>query len=167
MKTLMVLTPHEMLGKLSVELPRTFGKYWQNATMAGLHLTAFVTRRSGSAAAAWEVSPLLGLLVTVWAAMSALIISQVLRLHDTPSCSMGRICGSLLGIAISLSVSVIGCTIHVPSAMQMVLAVGICAIFTRLPMPTAKAADQSWTIGRTRLSGINLGEPPVCFSRLA
>jgi hypothetical protein len=161
MKALMVLTPHEKLGKLSVALLHALGKYRQNATMAGLHLTALLSRRSGSATAAWEVSPLLGLLVTVWAAISALIISQVIRLHDTQSCSMGRICGSLLGIAISLSVSVIGCTIHVPSATQMVLAVGICTIFTRLPMPTATSADRSWTIGRARLSGINLGEPPV------
>jgi hypothetical protein len=160
MKVPMVLTPHERLGKL-VTFPGTFGKYRQNATMAGLNLIAFVTRCSGSATAAWEVSPLLGLLVTVWAAISALIISQVIRLQDTQSCSMGHICGSLLGIAISLSVSVIGCTIHVPSATQMVLAVGICAIFTRLPMPTANAADRSRTIGRARLSGINLGEPPV------
>jgi hypothetical protein len=96
MKALMVLTPHEKLGKLSVALLDALGKYRQNATMAGLHLTALLSRRSGSATAAWEVSPLLGLLVTVWAAISALIISQVIRLHDTQSCSMGRICGSLL-----------------------------------------------------------------------
>ena len=91
--------------------------------------------------------------MTVWAAISALIISQVIRLHDTQSCSMGRICGSLPGVAISLSVSVIGCTIHVPSATQMVLAVGVCAIFTRLPMPTAKAADRSWTTGELGSQG--------------
>ena len=65
MKALMVLTPHEKLGKLSVALLDALGKYRQNATMAGLHLTALLSRRSGSATAAWEVSPLLGLLVTV------------------------------------------------------------------------------------------------------
>jgi hypothetical protein len=57
MKALMVLTPHEKLGKLSVALLGALGKYRQNATMAGLHLTAFVSRCSGSSTAAWEVSP--------------------------------------------------------------------------------------------------------------
>jgi hypothetical protein len=130
MKALMVLTPHEKLGKLSVALLGALGKYRQNATMAGLHLTAFISRCSGSSTAAWEVSPLLGLLVTVWAGMSTLVVSQVKHLHDMQSCSMGRICDSLLGIAISLSVGVLGYKIHVPLAMQMALAVGICAIFT-------------------------------------
>ena len=50
MKAPMVLTPHERLGKL-VTFPGTFGKYRQNATMAGLHLTALLSRRSGSATA--------------------------------------------------------------------------------------------------------------------
>ena len=49
MKALMVLTPHEKLGKLSVALLDALGKYRQNATMAGLHLTALLSRRSGSA----------------------------------------------------------------------------------------------------------------------
>jgi hypothetical protein len=52
MKALMVLTPHEKLGKLSVALLGALGKYRQNATMAGLHLTAFVSRCSGSSTAA-------------------------------------------------------------------------------------------------------------------
>lgn len=106
-----------------------------------LRTAAFVLRCSGAATFAWQLSAVFELSQPVWAAMSALIISQA-RLHDTRSCLLGRIFGTLLGIAISLSVNVLGCRMHAPIVLQMALAVGICSAVT-FDLPAFRVA--MWT----------------------
>ncbi len=134
----------KMADRLSVALHGALDRYRQTMTAADggfLRLTLFVVRCSGAATAAWGVSVLLGLCEPVWAAISALVISQV-RLDETQSCSIGRVLGTLLGIAVSLSVNVIGSKLHVPLPLQMALAVAICAVVT-LDLPALRVA--LWT----------------------
>ena len=129
----------KMDAKLSVALLAALGRQRQKLTVENrglLRLTAFVIRCSGAATAAWGVSILIGSSDPVWGAMSALIISHV-RLEETRSCSIGRVLGTLLGIAVSLSVNVIVAKLHVPVPLplQMAIAIAICAIATfDLPM---------------------------------
>jgi hypothetical protein len=61
---------------------------------------AFVIRCSGAATVASELASLLGLLEALWAAMSAVIVSQE-RLHETRSSLAGRILGTLLGVGVT------------------------------------------------------------------
>ena len=134
----------KMADRLSVALLGALDRYRENVTLADggfLRLAVFVIRCSGAATAAWSVSNLLGLCQPVWAAMSALIISQF-RLDETRSCSIGRVFGTLLGIAVSLAVSVLASKLHVPLPVQMALAVGICAIVT-FDLPALRVA--LWT----------------------
>jgi uncharacterized membrane protein YccC len=89
-------------------------------------LAVFVARCSGATTAAWKLSVLFGMSEPVWAAMSALIIAQI-RLSDTRLCLQARILGTLLGMAISLSVNAIACRLHAPLVIQVALAVAISA----------------------------------------
>jgi len=129
----------KMDAKLSVALLAALGRQRQKLTVENrrlLRLTAFVMRCSGAATAAWGVSILIGSCEPVWGVMSALIISH-LRLDEAQSCSIGRVLGTLLGIAVSLSVNVIVAKLHVPAPLplQMAIAIAICAIATfDLPM---------------------------------
>ena len=62
-----------------------------------LRAIAFVLRCSGAATVAYELASSLGLHKALWAAMSALIVSQE-QLHQTRSSLGGFISGTLLGI---------------------------------------------------------------------
>ena len=62
-----------------------------------LRAIAFVLRCSGAATVAHELASSLGLHKALWAAMSALIVSQE-QLHQTRSSLGGFISGTLLGI---------------------------------------------------------------------
>jgi len=134
----------KMADKLSVALPGALNGYRRMVIAAEgrvLRVTGFVIRCSGTAIAAWGVSFLLGLCQPVWASISALVISHC-RLDDTRSCSIGRVFGTFLGIAVSLAVTVIASKFHVPLPAQMAVAVAICAIAT-FDLPSMRVA--MWT----------------------
>ncbi|MBV8593815.1 MAG: FUSC family protein, partial [Caulobacteraceae bacterium] len=69
----------------------------------------------------------LGLPETVWAAMSALVVSQE-RLQETRSSLTGRILGTLLGIAVTIAVSEVAARLAAPTIVQMGFAVAIAAL---------------------------------------
>ena len=95
-----------------------------------IRVIAYVARCSGSATAAYELALFLGLPEALWAAMSALIVSQE-RLHETRSSLTGRILGTLVGMAVTIAVSEVTTRVAAPTAVQMGLAVAIAALVAR------------------------------------
>jgi uncharacterized membrane protein YccC len=99
-----------------------------------IRAVAFVLRCSGAAIVAYEVVFSLELL---WAAMSAVIVSQE-RLHETRSSLAGRILGTLLGIGVTVAASEITSRTTTSTAVQ----VAICALVVR-ELPKLRVA--MWT----------------------
>jgi uncharacterized membrane protein YccC len=91
---------------------------------------AFILRCSGAATVGYELASALGLHQALWAAMSAVIVSQE-HLHETRSTLVGRIFGTLLGIGVTVGVSEAASRIAASTAVQMAVAVGICALIVR------------------------------------
>jgi uncharacterized membrane protein YccC len=102
---------------------------------------AFVLRCSGAAAMAYQLACSLGLTDALWAAISAVVVSQE-YLHETRSSLAGRIFGTLLGIGITIAVSQVASRTAVPMVVQMSIAVAICAVVVR-EFPTLRVA--MWT----------------------
>ena len=107
----------------------------------GIRAVAFVARCSGAAMIAYELAGLLGLPESLWAAMSALIVSQE-RLYETRSSLTGYILGTLLGIAVTVAVSEAGSRIGAVTSAQMAVAVAISALVVRW-FPSLRVA--MWT----------------------
>jgi len=101
---------------------------------------AFVLRCSGAATVAYELVFFLGL-QGLWAAMSAMIVSQE-RLHETRSSLTGRILGTLLGIGVTVAVNEIASRTAISTAVQMAISVALCALVVR-ELPTLRVA--MWT----------------------
>jgi uncharacterized membrane protein YccC len=112
----------------------------------GLRSLAFVTRCAGAASVAYQVATRLDLPESVWAVMSALIVSQE-RLHETHSSFAGRILGTLVGIAVTSLVNAVASHISVSTPVQMAVAVALAAIVVRV-FPTLRAA--MWPCGPAR-----------------
>jgi uncharacterized membrane protein YccC len=91
---------------------------------------AFILRCSGAATVGYELASSLGLHEALWAAMSAVIVSEE-HLHQTRSSLLGRIFGTLLGIGATVGVSEVSSRLAAPTTVQMVVAVGICALIVR------------------------------------
>jgi uncharacterized membrane protein YccC len=102
---------------------------------------AFILRCSGAATVGHELASSLGLHEALWAAMSAVIVSQE-HLHETRSTLVGRIFGTLLGIGVTVGVSEAASRIAASTAVQMAVAVAICALIVR-EFPTLRVA--MWT----------------------
>lgn len=102
---------------------------------------AFILHCSGAATVGYELASALGLHEALWAAMSAVIVSQE-HLHETRSTLVGRIFGTLLGIGVTVGVSEAASRIAASTAVQMAVAVGICALIVR-EFPTLRVA--MWT----------------------
>ena len=109
---------------------------------------AFVVRCSGAATVAYELVFSLGL-QGLWAAMSAMIVSQE-RLHETRSSLTGRILGTLLGIGVTVAVHEIISRTAASIAVQMAIAVAICALVAR-ELPKLRVA--MWTCPIILLTG--------------
>src|SRR5258705_13788076 len=91
---------------------------------------AFILRCSGAAAAGYELASALGLHEVLWAAMAAVIVSEE-HLHETRSSLLGRVFGTLLGISVTVGVSEVASRLAASTTLQMVVAVGICALIVR------------------------------------
>jgi len=66
----------------------------------------------------------------VWAAISALIVSQE-RLDDTTTSLTGRIAGTIIGACIAVVVSVAAARVAIGVALQVAVAVALCATIAR------------------------------------
>jgi hypothetical protein len=94
-----------------------------------LPTVAFVGRCSGAATVAYLVSVLAGLPHPVWATMSALIVSEE-KFEDTHRLFTGRVLGTLVGIIVGVSASIVAAQL-IDMAAQIALSVGICAVIAR------------------------------------
>jgi uncharacterized membrane protein YccC len=91
---------------------------------------AFVARCSGAATCAYVAAVEIGLPHAVWAAISALIVSQE-RLDDTTTSLTGRIAGTIIGACIAVAVSVAAARLATGVALQVAVAVALCATIAR------------------------------------
>jgi uncharacterized membrane protein YccC len=107
----------------------------------GARAIGFVVRCAGAATVAYELALLLGLPASLWAAMSALVVSQE-RVNETQSSFVGRVLGTSIGIVTTVSVSEVASRMGVGTATQMAVAVAICAVVAH-NFPTLRVA--MWT----------------------
>ena len=91
-----------------------------------IHAIAFVVRCACAATLAYALASALGLPQAVWAAMSAVIVSQE-QPQETRASLKGWIIGTLLGIGVTVLVSEAASRLAVPVAVQMMLDVALCA----------------------------------------
>ena len=89
--------------------------------MKSVCLAAFIVRCSGAATGAWALALSVGLAQPVWAAISALVVSQE-QLRETRCSLRGRILGTLVGIAVTVPVSELASFLAAPLAAQLAVA---------------------------------------------
>jgi uncharacterized membrane protein YccC len=91
---------------------------------------AFVVRCTGAATCAYVGAVKIGLPHAVWAAISALVVSQE-RLDDTTTSLAGRIAGTIIGACIAVAVSLAGARLTSSVTLQIAVAVAVCATIAR------------------------------------
>ena len=93
-----------------------------------LKLLGFVLRCALSAVLATWLSDFLGMRHSVWATMSALIVSQE-QFAATRTQIAGRVAGTITGAVVALLVSRVGLSlVPMPLLMEVAIGVGICAV---------------------------------------
>jgi len=105
---------------------------------------AFVVRGSGAATGAYELAAGLGLAQATLAAMSVVIVPPE-RLHETRSFLIGRVLGTIFGMTVTIRVSKITSHAAASIAVQLVVAVAICALVAR-EFPNFRVAMWTWPI---------------------
>ena len=85
---------------------------------------AFVLRCSGAATVSFLLAEAVALPHPVWAAMSAVIVSQE-KLGDTRQVTVGRFFGTLLGVAIAVSVGTLAGRLGASIVAEMAIAVAL------------------------------------------
>ena len=100
---------------------------WNERLVRGV---AFVARCSGAATAAYLAASWVGLPHSVWAAMSAIIVSQE-RFEDTRTSLATRVIGTLIGIGVAIVVNTATAPIGLGPAEQIAAGVAICALVAR------------------------------------
>ncbi|MCD2171888.1 FUSC family protein [Rhizobium sp. C4] len=103
---------------------------------------AFVLRCSGAATLAYMLaSSVFGLTHPVWAAVSAIVVSQE-KLFQTRNAMLWRFAGTIVGIVVAVAAGTFTTTLGWDIAVQMGLSVAICAALVRR-WPDLKVA--MWT----------------------
>ncbi len=98
-----------------------------------LRRSAFVIRCSFSAALAYGAAEAAHLSYPIWALISAIVVSQE-QLTETWTFTGRRIAGTILGVAVALSVHQVASYFALRTMAQVVLSVALCAaIVHRLP----------------------------------
>lgn len=91
---------------------------------------AFVARCSAAATGALLLARAVGLPHPVWAAMSGIIVSQE-NLTQTHNATVGRLFGTVVGVAIAVTVGKLLVPLHAAVAVQMAVAVALAAVVAR------------------------------------
>ncbi|GEO83004.1 FUSC family protein [Pararhodospirillum oryzae] len=91
---------------------------------------AFVARCSAAALLSYELAGWVGLPHPVWAAISGIIVSQE-RLTETTSATIGRLSGTVVGIAVAVAVGSLLDLWGAGVAVQMTCAVAVSAALAR------------------------------------
>jgi uncharacterized membrane protein YccC len=101
----------------------------------------FMARCSLACAVAYEAAARLGVSQPVWAAISAIIVSQE-RFIDTRSSLTSRIAGTVFGAAIGVAVGALAGPLNLSAAVEVALAVALAA-YAAHRFPTLRVA--MWT----------------------
>ena len=112
------------------------------STKLSSHDVAFVLRCAIAATLSYSLSSQAGLASPAWASISAIIVSQE-KLGQTGSALAWRFVGTIVGIVVAISTDILTRTLHVDVAVQMGLAVAVCATLVRR-WPDLKVA--MWTV---------------------
>lgn len=110
---------------------------------------AFVTRCAAAATLALLLAEGLHFPFPVWAAISAIIVSQE-RLSETTSATLARVGGTLLGIVVAVAVGTVMRRVALDTPWQMLVAVAVCAAISR-KFPQMRVS--MWTVPIVFLSG--------------
>jgi uncharacterized membrane protein YccC len=109
---------------------------------AGGERISYIIRCVVAACLAYEAARLAGLSDTVWAPISALVVSQ--ETHTaTIGAVTGRCIGTLAGALVALLVSLGGNAVHLPLILQLALAVALSACLS-IGRPHLRVA--TWTV---------------------
>lgn len=95
---------------------------------------AFVLRCSGAATVSFMLGQAVGLPHPVWAAMSGIIVSQE-RLGETRDATVSRLLGTLVGVAIAVTVGTLTTPLGIDIAAKVAMSVGFAAAVARLYPP--------------------------------
>jgi uncharacterized membrane protein YccC len=130
---------------------------------------AFIARCSAAATAAYLASIWVGLPHSVWAAMSALIVSQE-SLKQTRVSVAGISAGTLIGIAVALGAAAAASYVSIGMTVEIAVGVALCAAVAHgrpalricmwtcpIILLTGNGADTLLTTGLTRGSEVILG----------
>lgn len=124
----------------------------------------FAVRCAASAALACLLSDLMNLDHTVWASMSALIVSQE-KLKATHTHVAGRITGTVIGALVALIIHRLFALAGVPVSIQLAVAVAICAVIAK-GRPVLRVC--LWTCPLVLLTGSeHLTSEMTALSRIA
>lgn len=91
---------------------------------------AYVLRCSGAAALSFVLAAAVALPHPVWAAMSGVIVGQE-KLGDTRQATVGRVFGTLLGVAIAVSVGSLARWLGANTVAEIAISVALAAIVAR------------------------------------
>lgn len=120
-----------------------------------VRLIGFVLRCAASASIACWLSDAIGLNHTVWASMSALIVSQE-KIDATRAQVIGRIAGTVIGALVALGVHLAGAAAHPSLIAEVAVAVALCALIAS-GRPTLRVC--LWTCPLVLLTNAD-GESP-------
>ena len=95
-----------------------------------LRYALFAARCAGAAALSQAVAQAMGLHYPVWAALSALVVSQE-RLAETRSSVSGRILGTVVGMVVAVLVHLAAVALALGEQVQVSVAVAIGALLAR------------------------------------
>ncbi|HWZ49247.1 MAG TPA: FUSC family protein [Herbaspirillum sp.] len=88
----------------------------------------FAVRCAASGTVAYLLATAIGLPHPVWASMSSLIVSQE-SIEETRHSIVGRVIGTITGAVVAIMVSTVAHHIGIGTALQIAVAVGLCALF--------------------------------------
>lgn len=119
------------------------------AERRSIRFVAFIVRCAAAATCAYGAAILAGLPHPVWAAISALVVSQE-RLGETGASLLWRIAGTLIGLCVAVAVSVSVSGLRIGTAAELAIAAGICAAIAR-QYPAVRVC--MWTAAIALLTG--------------
>ncbi len=94
------------------------------------HHAAFVARCSGAALLSYLLAAGMGLPYPVWSSISGIIVSQE-KLSETNTATLWRLAGTVMGIAIAVTIGTLLHALGASVAVQMTCAVALCATIVR------------------------------------
>jgi uncharacterized membrane protein YccC len=143
------------IGFKSRERAERFAEAVKRLYTSAIQPARFMLRCSTAASLAYGLATLVGLQHSVWVPISALIVSQE-SVGATRDSIRGYSVGTLIGVAVALSVDFLGRMIGLPLALQISISVAVCSV-AALGRPTIRVC--LWTCPLILVTASSLGTP--------